>query len=186
VNKTDPTGKIADTVLDIGFIVYDMGMLAYDEIANDGENRTENLAALGADVIATTVPFATGGGLAVRGGVKAEKILSKEKLTISSAPAPDGKKLPDVPPLEAGHKKIRDRQQKKIMKMVMLEGKKTVAVKEVTGIVAYRENLRLIILVVRGHLKLRSQNHLSHPNHPHRLNSDTESILSYEPKQSKR
>ncbi len=66
----DPDGKFLDTILDVGFIIYDLGALAYDEVANGGANRTENLMALGADAAGALVPFATGGGVAVRAGAK--------------------------------------------------------------------------------------------------------------------
>lgn len=71
IRASDPDGNIVDTVLDIGFIVYDVGSLAYDEYKTGGASRSENLAALGADIAGLAIPFATGGGIAVRGGVKA-------------------------------------------------------------------------------------------------------------------
>jgi hypothetical protein len=67
INNTDPTGEVIDTIADVAFVVADVAILGYDEIVNNGANRTENLLALGADAAATVVPFATGGGLAVRG-----------------------------------------------------------------------------------------------------------------------
>ncbi|UWP94031.1 RHS repeat-associated core domain-containing protein (plasmid) [Aliiroseovarius crassostreae] len=70
VRVTDPEGAFLDTILDIGFIIYDVGVLIHDEVTTGGENRTENLMALGADAAGALVPFATGGGAAVRGGVK--------------------------------------------------------------------------------------------------------------------
>ena len=50
--------------MDIGFVFYDVGAIVYDEIANDGANRTENLVALGLDAGAILIPFATGLGTA--------------------------------------------------------------------------------------------------------------------------
>jgi len=73
INNGDPNGEILDTFLDIAFIVADLVIIAHDEITNDGANRVENVAALGADVGAAFVPFATGGGLAVRGGAAASR-----------------------------------------------------------------------------------------------------------------
>lgn len=67
---SDPSGNVLDTILDVGFIVYDVGVIAHDEIWNGGQNRAENWLALGADAAGVLVPFATGGGLAVRGGIK--------------------------------------------------------------------------------------------------------------------
>ena len=72
VNATDPTGQFLDILADVVFIVADIGTLAYDEIANGGANRTENLFALGADAAGFFVPFATGGGLAARASLRAD------------------------------------------------------------------------------------------------------------------
>lgn len=60
LNKTDPTGMIADTVLDIAFIVYDLY-----KIAREGATAV-NKAALVADVAGAIIPGATGLGAAVR------------------------------------------------------------------------------------------------------------------------
>ena len=68
---TDPTGEILDTILDVGFIIYDVGVIVKDNIiGGTTEGLGTNLAALGGDVVGAVVPFATGGGAAVRGGVK--------------------------------------------------------------------------------------------------------------------
>jgi RHS repeat-associated protein len=71
VNRIDPTGEILDTIIDAGFILYDLYRIGADNVFGDECNVGENFAALGADVGALFVPFATGGGLAVRGGIKA-------------------------------------------------------------------------------------------------------------------
>ena len=52
--------------MDLVLIAGDVVLLARDEIANGGANRTTNLLALGADVAAALVPGATGAGPAVR------------------------------------------------------------------------------------------------------------------------
>ena len=65
---TDPSGQVLDTVVDVGFVLVDIGLLIHDEVANGGANRATNLVALGADVGSAIVPFASGGGLAVRAG----------------------------------------------------------------------------------------------------------------------
>ena len=62
LNKRDPSGEIIDTLLDIGFLVYDVY-----KIAREGRTK-QNLAALGADAAATFVPGLTGAGLAIRAG----------------------------------------------------------------------------------------------------------------------
>lgn len=70
ITASDDSGEFLDVVLDIGFIAYDVGALAYDEFKTGGANRSENLTALAADVAGAAVPFVTGGGIAVRGGIK--------------------------------------------------------------------------------------------------------------------
>jgi hypothetical protein len=78
VKYYDPNGKILDTLLDAAFIVYDLGVLAVDEIKTGGANRTTNLTALGMDVAFTLIPGATGGGMMVRASVKtAEHVAEK-------------------------------------------------------------------------------------------------------------
>ena len=63
LSKTDPTGKIIDTILDVAFIVSDVA-----EIASSGATAT-NVAALGADIVGALIPGATGLGAGVRGGI---------------------------------------------------------------------------------------------------------------------
>ena len=57
-NYTDPSGLIFDTILDVGFIIYDIYKLATGGRKNFGDN----LANLGLDVVGAAVPFATGLG----------------------------------------------------------------------------------------------------------------------------
>ena len=90
VNKSDPNGHIWDTVIDIGFLAYDLAALAYDEAVNNGANRGENLTALGLDAIAAIVPGVTGLGLASRVGVASEKAAARHARDIV-----DSKNLPD-------------------------------------------------------------------------------------------
>ena len=71
INNTDPTGMIIDTIADIGFIAYD----AY-QIATTGATAT-NVAALAADVAGAAVPFATGGGAAVRASGNAAEAMAR-------------------------------------------------------------------------------------------------------------
>jgi RHS repeat-associated protein len=70
IRASDPDGSFITAVLDVGFIVYDIGALVYDEIKTGGVNRTENTLALGLDVGSLAIPFVAGAGLAVRGGAK--------------------------------------------------------------------------------------------------------------------
>jgi len=66
---TDPTGLVADTILDLGFVTYDL----YEVSQNPTRN---NFIALGFDIVGALVPFATGLGAAykaskaTKGGVK--------------------------------------------------------------------------------------------------------------------
>lgn len=63
VNRTDDQGTFWDTLLDVGCALYS----AWQVVTNPSP---ENWLALGADVACIVVPFATGGGAAVRGTVK--------------------------------------------------------------------------------------------------------------------
>ena len=67
LNARDPSGMFLDTLLDIGFIAYDIYKLATDGRKNLGTN----LAALGLDVLGAAVPFATGLGAAERAAAHA-------------------------------------------------------------------------------------------------------------------
>jgi len=68
VNKSDPFGLYVDTLLDAGFIAYDLY-----KIITDSGNRAENWNALGLDVGAAAVPFATGAGAVYRAGNAAHR-----------------------------------------------------------------------------------------------------------------
>ncbi len=92
---TDPDGHIIDTLADIGFIAYDLYT-----IAREGATKT-NVAALAADVGGALLPFATGGGMAVRAGVKgvehaADLKKGAELLIDSNAIVTDGKRFSGV------------------------------------------------------------------------------------------
>ena len=94
VNKTDPTGQAADTLLDLGFIAYSAVELARNP-------SWTNAAALGADVIGAAVPFVTGLGAGVRaadkaaeaakGAADANRAASREKGIPDSRIGPSGK-----------------------------------------------------------------------------------------------
>lgn len=66
VNYIDPSGMVIDTVLDIGFVVYDLYRIGNDNILGDCDNLDENLLALGLDVGGALIPFMTGAGPASR------------------------------------------------------------------------------------------------------------------------
>jgi RHS repeat-associated protein len=76
-NKTDPTGAFADTLVDIGFIAYDLYSLATSP-------SWSNAAALGLDVAGAAVPFVTGAGQAYRAAHTAHQI-AKEADRINTA-----------------------------------------------------------------------------------------------------
>jgi RHS repeat-associated protein len=66
----DPTGEIVDTLVDAGFIIYDLYRIVRVNVIDQCDNLAENSAALGADVAGLLTPFATGLGVVVRGGLK--------------------------------------------------------------------------------------------------------------------
>ena len=59
-------------MVDIGFVIYDIGLLAHEGITT-GSTSAENWAALGADAFSIIIPMSTGAGLATRGTIKAAK-----------------------------------------------------------------------------------------------------------------
>jgi len=74
---TDNSGHILDTILDVGFVVWDIIELV----------RTpswENAGYLGADLVCAFIPFATGGGLAVKGVMHGDDILKSVKAFIKN------------------------------------------------------------------------------------------------------
>ena len=81
INRSDANGHIFDTLLDIGFLIFDVATLVVDEVTNGGANRVENLVALGADAASTLIPMATGGGLAVRASMHADDVAKLAKTT---------------------------------------------------------------------------------------------------------
>jgi len=66
--STDPSGHFVDTLLDIGFIVFDIGSLVF----GPPKDRGSNWLALAADVGSAFVPFVAGAGMVVRGARAAE------------------------------------------------------------------------------------------------------------------
>ncbi len=76
-NVTDPDGQCPvcpwlDAVVDVGFIFYDVGVLAHEKITT-GKTSAGNWAALGADAASIGVPMTVGAGLATRAAFKAGK-----------------------------------------------------------------------------------------------------------------
>jgi len=69
-NYIDPTGEALDVFADIGFIVYDIGVLGYDLYKTGGANFGVHATALALDVGGAVVPFVTGAGATYRAGNK--------------------------------------------------------------------------------------------------------------------
>ena len=82
----DPDGRIIDTVVDVGFLIYDVYT-----IATEGATAT-NMAALGADAAGLLIPGATGLGAAVRAGSHgADAVSAGKKATTIAENAAKGK-----------------------------------------------------------------------------------------------
>jgi len=67
IKYTDPSGHIIDTIIDAGFILYDVGSMVYHAVKGDWQAVGTDAKALAADVACAAAPVATGGGLMVRG-----------------------------------------------------------------------------------------------------------------------
>lgn len=81
VLRSDPNGELPilawlDAVVDVGFVVYDVAVLAHEKITT-GKTSTENWAALGADGVSILVPMSVGAGMAVKATMKAVKKMDK-------------------------------------------------------------------------------------------------------------
>ncbi|MDO5617019.1 MAG: RHS repeat-associated core domain-containing protein, partial [Cruoricaptor ignavus] len=71
----DPDGQCPfcpwlDAVVDVGFVLYDVGVLVHEKVTT-GKTSGANWVALGADGASIFVPMSVGAGAAVRAGVKA-------------------------------------------------------------------------------------------------------------------
>ena len=67
----DWDGKLIDVIADVGFIAYDLWDIG-KTIAKGEKVTATQMGALGADILGAVIPFATGGGLAVRAAAKAD------------------------------------------------------------------------------------------------------------------
>lgn len=90
---TDPDGRCPicpwlDAVVDVAFVVYDVGELIYDK-ATTGKTSATSWAALSADAASILVPMATGAGIGVRAAAKAGeatvKVVKAEKVATKAA-----------------------------------------------------------------------------------------------------
>ena len=97
INARDPDGRAIETPLDIAFIVYDLVDIAATKIRGD-EVSVAQKAALAADVAATFIPFATGGGIVVRGAARLDRAVDLTKLSKAAAAPGKGGEL-----TKAGH-----------------------------------------------------------------------------------
>jgi hypothetical protein len=85
INYTDSLGLLIETIADIGFIAYDLYRIVKDNVLGDCDNLGENLGSLGGNIVGAAIPFATGGGLAVRAGMKSADAASSAAKTAAGA-----------------------------------------------------------------------------------------------------
>ena len=78
VKRYDPTGFAFDTVLDVGFICWDI----YDLFVDEGYKDWKNWASLGLDVVFSVVPFVTGGGKAIKLANVGDDLHDLSKVTV--------------------------------------------------------------------------------------------------------
>jgi len=74
----DPDGRVIETIADIGFIAYDLFDIGRSVFRGEGVSGSQ-LGALGADVLGAAIPFATGGGIAVRAASKIDDAVDLAK-----------------------------------------------------------------------------------------------------------
>lgn len=93
----DPDGQCPfcpwlDAVVDVGFVLYDVGVLVHEKVTT-GSTSVANWAALGADGASILVPMSVGAGVAVRAGVKAvNKVDNAVDIAKTADKAGDAKK----------------------------------------------------------------------------------------------
>jgi RHS repeat-associated protein len=98
INYTDSSGLLIETIADIGFIAYDLYRIVKDNVLGDCDNLGENLGSLGGNIVGAAIPFATGGGLAVRAGMKSADAASSAAKGITALPAPRVRGNPNTAP----------------------------------------------------------------------------------------
>jgi RHS repeat-associated protein len=74
-NTRDPSGQIVDTLLDLGFIAYDVHQLSQDFQSGGCGNVRGHLNDLGLDVLGAVIPGVTGLGAASHAAGGAERVL---------------------------------------------------------------------------------------------------------------
>jgi RHS repeat-associated protein len=73
INSTDPSGKFFDTIVDVGFVIWDLWNIA----TGDRKHADENIRALGMDLLGMVLPGVTGLGILSRSGRAAMEAISK-------------------------------------------------------------------------------------------------------------
>lgn len=73
---TDPDGRAIDVIADIAFIAYDLFDIGRSLVRGEGVSGMQ-AGALGADVLGAAIPFATGGGAALRAAAKADVLANR-------------------------------------------------------------------------------------------------------------
>ena len=74
----DPDGRAIDVIADVGFILYDLYDIGSSAFGGRGVSGTQ-VAALGADILGAAIPFATGGGAAIRAGARIDNAIDSGK-----------------------------------------------------------------------------------------------------------
>jgi len=81
VNKADNNGHYFESLIDIGLIAIDLGLMAYDEAFNDGANRSANITSLAANAIGLVTPAVTGLGIASRVATRTDEAAELGRLS---------------------------------------------------------------------------------------------------------
>ena len=89
VNNVDPTGKVFETIWDIGIVLYDVGAATYNHITGNHDKAKENWVDAGLDTGAMLLPFVPAGVSKV-GKVVKEAVGKADKVTDAVS---DGKKV---------------------------------------------------------------------------------------------
>lgn len=77
VNKVDPTGKVIETVWDIGNVVYDIGAAIYHHVTGDHGTAVENWVNAGFDAAAIIPGLPAGTSKLLASGAKTAKAIDK-------------------------------------------------------------------------------------------------------------
>lgn len=162
LNYVDPDGEVLDTVADVGFIAYDLFDIGRSIARGESVSGTQ-LSALGADVGAAFIPFATGAGAGVRALSRADRAVSAVRLSRSVATGRRGEQLAMKAGLIPGGTKVAIRSPTKTATRRVPDGltKKTITevkfgrgpvrlTNQIRDFLAFaRETNRQFVLVVR-------------------------------------